>query len=433
MTPTPTPIPTQEGRRPVRWYETPELTFAVGFEDTFIPQTPFGERPMDEYEMTQHYHFWHSDLGLASDVGASAVRWGIPWYRVEPERGRFDWSWLDQVAARFSELGLMPIVDLMHYGTPTWLANEFANASYPEAVAAYAGAVAARYRGVFEVFTPLNEPLLNAVYCGEFGYWPPYQRGHDGLARITSALARGVVLTQQAVLAANPDATFVHVEASFRYAGDLDAFPEEAEHLQERRWLLEDLVTGRVGPGHALLPYLQEHRFGDDALAWLQTNPAQPDVMGVNFYPAHSTELFVKGESPTGGPRDPRPRVNTWTEGLTDVLTGFAQRYGRPVMLTETCFTGSREERQEWLDASVACVRQLAADGLPVVGYTWWSLIDMYEWPYRDARGDDGGLERWHLPMGLYDLVPDGAGVLQRVRTPVADRFRAHALGQVRP
>ena len=417
----------------MRWYDSPDLKFAVGFEDTFIPQTAFGERPLDEYELTQHYHYWHSDLGLAAGVGASMVRWGIPWYRVEPERGRFDWTWLDQVAARFSELDLVPIVDLMHYGTPLWLENEFANAAYPEAVAAYAGAVAERYRGVFDVFTPLNEPLLNAAYCGEFAYWPPYQRGDDGLVRITAQLARGIVLTQQAVAAANPDATFVHVEASFRYDGDLDAHPEESAHLQERRWLVEDLVTGRVGEQHALLPYLQRHRFGDDLLSWLRANPAQPDVMGVNFYPAHSTELFVKGEHHDGGPRDPRPRLNTWTEGLTDVLTSFAERYQRPVMLTETCFTGSHAERLEWLDASVECVRGLRAGGLPVVGYTWWSLIDMYEWPYREAlhgtagADRDGSLERYHLSMGLYDLVPDGAGVLQRVSTPVADRFRHHA------
>jgi beta-glucosidase/6-phospho-beta-glucosidase/beta-galactosidase len=408
----------------MRWYESPELRFAVGFEDTFIPQTRFGERPLDEYEMTQHYHYWHQDLGLAAESGAGMVRWGVPWYRVNPAPGRWDWSWLDRVAERFAELGLVPIVDLMHYGTPTWLENEFANAAYPERVAEYAAAVAERYRGVFDVFTPLNEPLLNAIYCGEFGYWPPYLRGHDGLVTMLRQLSRGIVLTQRAIADVSAAATFVHVEASFRFAS-LGEPPEEMQHLRERAYVIQDLVTGRVDQSHALAPYLLQHRFPEADLAWLRDNAVLPDVMGVNYYPALSTEEFVAGEVHEGGPRDPRPRVNAWTEGLEDVLTSFANRYGRPVFLTETCWTGTPEQRIAWLDASVDCVERLRAGGVPVVGYTWWSLIDMYEWPYRE---ECGALEDYHLAMGLWDLVPDGAGVLRRVRNVVADRYREHAL-----
>jgi beta-glucosidase len=66
------------------WYEDGRLHFAVGIEDTFIPQGFPGRRKLDEYELTQHYHLWHSDLGLAAAAGAEMVRWGIPWYLIEP-------------------------------------------------------------------------------------------------------------------------------------------------------------------------------------------------------------------------------------------------------------------------------------------------------------------------------------------------------------
>lgn len=402
------------------WYDGGDLRFAVGVEDTFIPQTPFRERVLDEYEMTQHYQFWREDLGLAAECGASMVRWGIPWYRVNPEPGRWDWSWLDRVAERFAELGLTAIVDLMHYGTPTWLDNEFANASYPQRVAEYAVAVAERYRGTFDVFTPLNEPLLNALYCGQYGYWPPYLRGHDGFVQVVRALARGVVLTQQGIAEVNPDATFVHVEASSRFHG---ADGDEIAYLRHRGYLFEDLVTGRVGADHPLAGYLAEHRFGDDALAWFAANPAVPDVMGVNYYPGVSSERVVPGDRRDGSPAAPREKVDEGVEGLAGVLTGFAERYGRPVMLTETASGRTLPERLAWLDASVACVRDLRAGGLPVVGYTWWALIDWYGWDWRDG----GSLEQHHVPLGLWELAPDGAGVLQRLRTPLADRFRTHA------
>lgn len=412
-----------------RWFQDGTLRFALGVEDTFIPQTRVGERALDEYELTQHYHHWSQDLALCAESGASMLRWGIPWYRVNPGRDQWDWSWLDRVVDRFDELGIHPIVDLMHYGTPLWLDNQFANHDYPRRVAEYAARVAERYRGRLTSYTPLNEPLLNVMYCGEFGYWPPYLTGDDGVVQLLRAISRGIVLTQQAIAeVTGGDADFVHVEASFRFAGDEHAYPDEVTHLRGRAFLVEDLVTGGVGPDHALVPYLTRNGFTDDDLAWASENTAWPDVMGVNYYPAGQTELFVAGEPHTGGPLDPRPRFDAGTEGLEEVLVAWAQRYGRPVMLTETAMTGPDDQRARWLDESVALVHSLRARGVDVVGYTWWSLFDMVEWTYRP---DTRPATDYMLSMGLWKLVEDGAGVLQRVRTPLADRFLAHTRGTV--
>jgi len=90
-----------------------------------------------------HYEHWREDLALARDAGVQAIRWGVPWYRVEPKQGAFDWSWTDQVLPYLvEELGITPIVDLMHYGCPLWLRREFVNDEYPNVVASYAAAFA---------------------------------------------------------------------------------------------------------------------------------------------------------------------------------------------------------------------------------------------------------------------------------------------------
>jgi beta-glucosidase len=407
------------------WYEDGNLRFAVGIEDTFIPQTRPGEKPLDEYELTQHYHFWHDDLGYAAESGATMVRWGIPWYRVNPAPGVWDFSWLDQVVDRFMELGLEPIVDLMHYGTPTWLENEFLNAFYPERVAEYAAKVAERYRGRLRHYTPLNEPLLNVLYCGEFGYWPPHLVGDDGFVRMTRAISKGIVLAQKAIeKATDGDCSFVHVEASFRFVSTDGQVSDEMAHLRERAYIVEDLVTGKVTPQHPLAGYLADHGFTEADFAWALENTAMPDVMGVNYYPALSTEEFREGEAHSGGPADPRPRVNAWTDGLEEVLTSYAERYGRPVFLTETCWTGTVEQRIEWLDASVETVHRLRDRGVDVIGYTWWAVIDMVEWTYRHGNSEPMA---YHLPMGLWNLEEDGAGVLRRVKNAVANRYNEHA------
>lgn len=407
------------------WYEEDRVHFAVGVEDTFIPQAGPGQRPLDEYQLTQHYQLWHGDLGLAKESGATMIRWGIPWYRINPEPGRWDWGWLDRVVERLAELGLAPIVDLIHYGTPLWLDEQFAHPDYPQLVADYAARVAERYRGRLNVFTPLNEPLLNIIYCGEFAYWPPHLKGNEGFVTLLRAISRGIVLTQRAVSdVLGEAASFVHVEASFRFAGEDPTRAGEVAFLRERAFLAQDLVTGRVDQAHPLAGYLARHGFTDADLDWARDHAVVPHVMGVNYYPAHSTERFAPGADHDGGPLDPRPRINAWTDGLADVLTRFAERYRRPVFLTETAWSGTVAERLAWLDASVACVRQLRGQGVDVVGYTWWPLFDMIEWTYR--HGTEPAWS-YRLPMGLWDLVRGGTGVLRRERNPIADRFRHHA------
>ena len=170
-----------------------DFLWAVGIENTFVPHTRAGHRRLDEYELMDHYRLWRQDLDLAADLGISAIRYGIPWYRVNPRPGVFDWSWTDPVLEYLVTVkGLTPIVDLMHYGTPLWLDNHFVNASYPRRVAEYAAAFAERYGSLVRFYTPLNEPGVTASYCGRDGRWPPYLSGDDGYVKVLLALARGM-------------------------------------------------------------------------------------------------------------------------------------------------------------------------------------------------------------------------------------------------
>ncbi len=162
---------------PPKWFDDGELHFALGIEDTFVPQTRAGERAIDEYELTQHYEHLETDLGLVREVGADLLRWGVPWYRVAPEPGVWDWSWVDRAIDQMAELGIRPIVDLIHYGTPLWLDQQFANPDYARHAAEFSQRFAARYRDTVTDYTPVNEPMIHALFSGEYGYWPPYLEG----------------------------------------------------------------------------------------------------------------------------------------------------------------------------------------------------------------------------------------------------------------
>lgn len=404
------------------WYRENRLRFGVGIEDTFIPQERAGHRKLDEYELTQHYRHWERDLELAAEAGAEFIRWGIPWYLVEPEQGRFDWSWIDQVAAKMRALGLRCIVDLMHYGTPLWLENSFLNGGYPERVAAYGRAVAERYGDVWTDYTPLNEPVVNAEWCGQNGSWPPYLVGQDGFVRVVMQLARGMVRTQQEIAAVLPHATFVHVDAGFRYEGETSPVPREV--LEERRFVALDLITGRVTPGSQLSAWLESYGVSAHDLQWFRENAVTPDVIGVNYYPHFTTARIVDGAvSP----------VSAGTAGLRDLVTLYAERYGTTLAITETSLVGTPEERIAWLRESTAEIEALRAAGHPIVGYTWFPFFTLVDWLYRYG---DRAPDAWFLSFGLVDLVRGADQNLERVPNAAftvfqelsgAPRFRARS------
>ena len=404
--------------RELPWRRAEDFLWATGIENTFVPQTRPGHRALDEYQLMGHYEHWREDLELLRQLGVRAVRWGVPWYRVEPLQGEFDWRWTDQVLPYLSELGVTPIVDLMHYGCPFWLRREFASDEYPEAVAAYAAAFAARYRGLVRWYTPLNEPIVTAIFCGKRGVWPPYLRGDTGYVRVLLQVVRGVLATCAALRAADPDAMLVHVEASGLSRAARADLAAVAADEQDRSFLPYDLILGKVGPEHALFTWLVRSGAAPDELAAIAATPAPIDLMGLNFYPQWSTtQLFIDRR----GKLAYRP-VEQDGSGFAALIEGYWRRYGIPIMVTETSARGSEEVRARWLEASVGTIRELRGRGVPVVGYTWFPLFTMIDWRYRFGRGP---LAEYYLELGLYALDgPDGPGRWRA--TPLVEQYRSY-------
>jgi len=395
------------------------LRLGVGIEDTFVPNVALGRRPLDEYELTQHYQHWKSDLDLVAACGARLLRYGLPWYRINPEPGHFVWSWADRVVDALAALDVEVIVDLVHYGTPLWLDNQFLNRRYPQAVAEYAYQLAQRYGDRLTAWTPLNEPQWTARLCGEMGTWPPALSGDDGYLQVMTSICRGIVLSQQAIQAASPAAAFVHVEASFRYDVEAGADPADTRLLSERRFLGGDLLAGNVDGAHPLSEYLGRHGVTDADLQWFRDNPARPDILGLNYYPMWSTMAYRVGAGVTvAAERD------DGAAGLLDVLRTASSRYGVPVMLTETSFEGPLEAQLAWLQESVSTVQALRSE-IDVVGYTWWPFLDQVRWQYREAL--DNVADQLHR-LGLVTLAPDESGALNRRPNALFHRFRELAL-----
>ncbi len=399
-----------------------DFIWCVGVEDTFIPQTRADLRALDEYELMDHYRQWRSDFDLAASLGVSHIRWGVPWYRVNPEPGKFDWRWVDTVIDYLVNVkGLQPIVDLMHYGTPFWLQNAFINSSYPERVAEYAFAFASRYKDLVRFYTPLNEPTVNAEFCGKRGEWPPYLVGEDGYVKVLLSVARGTLLTAQAIRAAHPQAILIQVEALGRAWTADERLHQAVEDWCEDRYLGFDLISGAFSERSHLWGYLQRHGVVETQIDWFRQNGVRPDVLGVNFYPVSGGELVM------GADGSPTLQVGLAAHDLAGVLRSAWERYRLPMMLTETGITDRRVEvRRRWMDETVAVVREARMAGIPMLGYTWWPLFDMVDWAYRLGKKP---LRHYIFKGGLWTckIAPDGA--VTRSPNSLADRYRSYVCG----
>ncbi|HEX9945438.1 MAG TPA: family 1 glycosylhydrolase [Thermoanaerobaculia bacterium] len=396
-----------------------QFLWASGIEDTFVPQTRPGHRALDEYQLMEHYEHWREDLALGRELGVQAMRWGVPWYRVEPLPGEFDWSWTDQVILYLvEELKITPILDLMHYGCPFWLRREFAGEEYPQAVAAYAGAFARRYQGLVRWYTPLNEPFITALLCGKRRVWPPYLQGDGGYIRVLLNLVRGILRTVEALKEVDPGALMVHVEATGLSRAALEDLNALAIEDQRRGYLAYDLLTGRMTPDHPLFTWLLRNGAGPDELAELVRSPIPIEVMGMNFYPQWSTKQVTVDRQGRLSYRN----VERDGAGFAALIEDYYMRYGVPIMVTETSARGRSRDRSLWLEASVAAIRQLRARGVPVLGYTWFPLFTMYDWRYRTGSKP---LESYRIELGLYKLRSGGAGPRWEP-TPLVEQFRSY-------
>ncbi len=432
------------------------LTWMLGIEDTCVypPDRvePGRHRldPLDEHVLTDHHLHWRADLRRAADLGAGAIRYGMSWPLVHLAPGRFDWTHLDQVVDYcVDELEIDIVADLVHYGTPRWLPDSFADPLFAGALAEFAGALAHRYAGRIRGYTPVNEPVTTASFSGLRAVWPPHRSGWDGWASVAVPIAVGATAASHAIRAADPQALIVHVEASTSVTTLEPELADEHDLLRDIGWLPTDLMLGRVDPTHPRYGWLIRHGAAPDLLDHLLARPATLDVMGVNYYPNLTPRTL--------GRIDGRVVQVAYDGGATrfaEVLRKFRARYGLPLAVTETSIEGTEQVRRDWLSAAAHTVDGLR-DELDIRGFTWWPLLDFVDWSWAagganveefavEYQGEDGeravgfappvghpdqGRSPFLRRMGLLHLREEPDGSLTRVHTPAADTFADLAVG----
>ncbi len=364
--------------------------FATGIENSY-PVVSAGDgrlRRVDEMEKCGHYRRWKEDFHLVKQLGLEYLRYGPPYYREHLGPGRYQWDFADQTYAELRRLGIRTITDLCHFGVPDWVGS-FQNPDWPELFAGYAAAFARRFPWV-RFYTPINEIFVTASFSGQHGWWNECLRSDGAFVTALKHLAKANLLAEEAILQVQPDALFIQSESSEYFHAAEPAAHGRAAAFNHKRFLSLDLSYGHDVRG-IMYEYLMDNGMSRDQYHWFLQHAARlrPHcVMGNDYY--------ITNEHLVPGHGDLQPSGEIF--GYYVITRQYYERYHLPVMHTETNL-GDAERAPAWLWKEWANMVRLKDDGVPIVGFTWYSLTDQVDWDTL-LREENGHVN----PLGLYDL-----------------------------
>ncbi len=336
-----------------------------------------------------HYDRWREDFALVREIGCGYLHYGPQLHRTLLGPERHDWSFADEAFTAIRAEGIVPIVDLCHFGVPDWI-DDFQNPDFPELFADYAGAFARRFPWV-QLYTPVNEMFITAVFSAKYGWWNEQRRDDRSYVTAIKHVVRANVLAMRAILRVRPDAIFIQSESTEQFHAECPRALPHAEHRNAERFLTLDLNYGRRVCS-AMYDYLMDNGMTRAEYHFFLANDLRRHcVMGNDWYATNEHLIDGDGHSRWAGE----------VFGYDTVTRDYHDRYRLPVMHTETNMDeGPRgDEAERWLWKQWCGVLRLQREGVPMLGFTWYSLTDQVDWDsaLREVRGQVN-------PRGLYDL-----------------------------
>lgn len=367
--------------------------FATGIECSY-PTVENGKWRRDEMATMRHYELWQRDFELARKIGVTHLRYGPPLYLIYPAPGEYRWELIDEAMADLEAHGPEPIVDLCHFGVPHWL-GDFQNTDIATALAEYAAAFARRYPWV-RFYTPINEMYVCAQMSALDGAWNEQLKDEAPFITAAFNLAAASVAMTDAILGARRDAVFVNSESSEFYQPCCPdpKIEELAEIENERRFLPLDLVYAHE-VSDRMLEKLKECGRAEEYRRFLAREVPRRTILGVDYY--EWNEKLID--------QDGRKRALGELFGWYVIANQYWERYRRTMMHTETNRIDA-SDAPRWLWRQWHNVQLLRGAGVPLVGFTWYSLTDQIDWGIALTKLN-GAID----PVGLFDLNRDPRAV----------------------
>ena len=365
---------------------TPAFMFTTGIENS---APVVNGRRVDEMEKCGHYARWQDDFDLVEELGTNFLRYGPPIHRTFLGPDKFDWSFADQTFRSLRERDIIPIADLCHFGVPDWI-GDFQNPDFPELFGQYARAFAKRFPWV-QLYTPVNEMFICALFSARYGWWNEQLTGDKAFITALKHVVKANVLAMKNILDLQSEAIFIQSESSEYFHAENPSAIKPAEIMNAERFLSLDLNYGRRVESEMYEFLLDNGMTSEEYHFFLDSNYRHHCILGNDYYITNEHRVSEDGSTHPAGE----------IFGYAEITWQYYDRYRIPVMHTETNFEQGKkgDEAIYWLWKEWANVLRVRNDGIPVVGFTWYSLTDQVDWDTA-LREDNNRVN----PLGLYDL-----------------------------
>jgi len=344
-----------------------------------------------------HYNRWQEDITLAKSLNLSALRFSVEWSRVQSSADTFDQAAIDHYVDLAKELvrqNITPIITMHHFTNPLWFVElggwESKNA--PKLFAEYvkqmtmafkdAGVVGARY-------ILFNEPELYAMQAWAFGVWPPEKKNYFTAYHVTSHFITAHKLSYDTIKTIDPEAQVTSTD----HLIDFEPKRNIAHPINKLAiWLGNWLFANRFR--------MQTTKY-QDFIALNQYLHCVVDVTKI----LKNRGLFKNDMS------EPRTDMGWFVHpsSMYRVLAKLPRK--KPILIAENGFALRDDTKRElYLKQTLIEVHQAIQEGVPVVGYLHWSLLDGFEWP----------IAGWWAQFGL---VAVDRMTMQRIPKPSAKLY----------
>lgn len=355
-----------------------------------------------------HYHHYKEDVAIMKEIGLKSYRFSISWSRVLPqgtgpvnEKGvQFYIDLCDELIAA----GIKPLATLYHWDLPTTLYRRggWKNPSSPAWFEEYAQVISKALGDRVYAWMTFNEPQMFVGLGHLAGGHAPFEHNDDQtLAEISKhvLLAHGRAVS---VLRKNcPKALVGMAPTGDCYLPENDS-PEAVARAYAKSttlpkgfpisntWWADPVFLGRYPEGARELLGNAMYTLTDEEWALVSQ---KLDFYGYNCYQGTQDYPFPEdGYDNYGYQGCPKTGYgwNITPNALYYSSKFWYERYGLPVLITENGYAGLDHvmldgkvhdpQRQDYMHRYLLQVKRAIDDGIPVIGYTYWSIMDNFEW-----------------------------------------------------
>ncbi|MFE4724558.1 glycoside hydrolase family 1 protein [Microbacterium sp. NPDC056736] len=326
---------------------------------------------------TNGWELWESDLDLVAGMNLNAYRFSVEWARVEPTEGELSEEALahyEAVVDGCHARGLAPIVTFNHFTSPHWFAARGAwlDPEAPELFARYCGAVMDRFGDRIRLAVTFNEPDLPEMLT--WADLPSFVADLERATLAAASAAAGVERYRAGNVMLPED--FAAMRAGMTAGHQAAKAAIKARRPELPVGLSLAVVDDVAAPGGE---ELRDRKRAEVYEHWLAL-AREDDFIGVQNY-----ERIIYGPDGQVRPADGVAVNGMGTAVEPESLRGavvYVHSVAQVPVLVSEHGIGTEDDsiRAAFIGPSLDGLAQAIADGVPVIGYCHWTLMDNFEW-----------------------------------------------------